>query len=87
MTYFVHVGQFLTRGITNQEMPVSYIVASLQPEYVQEVRDMLIEPPMTNPDDELKVELIPLHLNKNTCMNTWSPRNWVIGSCHSYSIG
>ena len=41
-----------------QETKYSYIVGSLQPIYAQEVRDLLINPPATNPYDVLKAELI-----------------------------
>ena len=40
------------------ENKVCHIVASLQPEYAQEIRDLLISPPQEQPYDKLKVELV-----------------------------
>ena len=48
--------QFLTQGITAQETKFAYVVASLQSEIAQEVRDIIIEPPIYGPYDSLKAE-------------------------------
>ncbi|XP_038060484.1 uncharacterized protein LOC119731383 [Patiria miniata] len=50
--------QFLTRNITTQATRFAYVIASLQPEIAQEVRDLLITPPTTDQYDRLKSELI-----------------------------
>ncbi|XP_041483467.1 uncharacterized protein LOC121430256 [Lytechinus variegatus] len=50
--------QFLTKGISKQSTKFAYIVASLEPEYAQEIRDLLISPPKENPYDVLKYQLI-----------------------------
>lgn len=50
--------QFSTRGITAQKTKFDYIVASLAPEFAQEVRDLVLSPPDTTPFDTLKRQLI-----------------------------
>ena len=50
--------QVLTRGITSQPTQFSYVIASLQPELAQEIRDLLISPPTETPYDVLKATLI-----------------------------
>ena len=50
--------QFVTRGITSEKTMYSYVVSSLQPQYAQEVRDILVSPPTTNPYQFLKTELM-----------------------------
>ena len=50
--------QFLTRNLTSQATKYAYVVASLQPEIAQEVRDLLLNPPTTQPYDQLKSALI-----------------------------
>ncbi|KAJ8030221.1 hypothetical protein HOLleu_26565 [Holothuria leucospilota] len=50
--------QFITRGITLQSTKVAYVVASLQPEIAEEVRDLLITPPTEDPYDKIKTKLI-----------------------------
>ena len=50
--------QFITRGITVEKTKYAYIVSSLQSEYAQEVRDVLLSPPTTEPYTHLKSELI-----------------------------
>ena len=50
--------QFSTRGITLQRTKFDYIVASLAPEFAQEVRDLILAPPATTPFDTLKKQLI-----------------------------
>ena len=50
--------QFITRGITVEKTKYAYIVSSLQSEYAQEVRDVLLSPPTTEPYTHLKSVLI-----------------------------
>ncbi len=50
--------QFLTRNIQAEITKYSYVVGSLQPTIAQEVRDLLINPPVTHPYTKLKEELI-----------------------------
>ena len=50
--------QFHTRQMASQTTKLSYIVSSLPPEIAQEVRDLLLNPPITTPYDTLKSELI-----------------------------
>ena len=50
--------QFLTRNITSQKTKYAHVVSSLQPEFAQEIRDILICPPTQNQYDALKKELI-----------------------------
>ena len=49
--------QFATRRITSQSTKFSHVVAALQPEIAQEVRDLLLGPPADAPYDVLKDEL------------------------------
>ena len=39
--------QFITPSLTSQATKYAYVVVSLQPEIVQEVRDLLLNPPPT----------------------------------------
>ena len=59
VVWFAQVeAQFLTHGITSQSTQFSYVIASLQPEIAQEIRDLLISPPTETPYDVLKATLI-----------------------------
>ena len=59
VAWFAQVAaQVLTRGITSQSMQFSYVIASLQPEIAQEIRDLLISPPTETPYDDVKATLI-----------------------------
>ena len=49
---------FITRRITSQQTKYAYIIASLQPEVAQEIRDLLLRPPTGDCYDVLKAELI-----------------------------
>ena len=46
--------QFITQGITAQKIKFDHIVASLSPEFTQEVRDLILSLPTANPYDKLK---------------------------------
>ena len=50
--------QFDTKNVRAQSSKFSHVVSSLQPEFAQEVRDLLISPPKENRYDTLKAELI-----------------------------
>ncbi|XP_071810876.1 uncharacterized protein [Apostichopus japonicus] len=50
--------QFQTKGITAQTTKYAYVVAALQPEVAEEVRDLLLKPPTTDQYDNIKAELI-----------------------------
>lgn len=50
--------QFSTRGITSERTKFDHIIASLAPEYAQEVRDLLLSPPTSSPYTTLKTKLI-----------------------------
>jgi hypothetical protein len=49
---------FATRRITSQKSRFDYVIASLAPEYAAEVRDLILNPPDTNPYDTLRFQLI-----------------------------
>ena len=50
--------QFLTRGIKREDTKFAHIIASLQPEFIQEVRELVISPPKETPYSILKEQLI-----------------------------
>ena len=50
--------QFATRRITSQKSRYDHVVSSLSPEYATEIRDLIIDPPSSNPYDTLKAKLI-----------------------------
>ena len=50
--------QFSTRGVTSERNKFDHVVASLAPEYAQEVRDLILSPPRTTPFGTLKTQLI-----------------------------
>ncbi len=50
--------QFSTRGISAQKTKFDYVVSSLDHEFAQEVRDLLLSPPTTTPYTKLKEQLI-----------------------------
>ena len=57
--WFMQVeAQFSTKGITAELTKYNYIVAALQPEIAQEVRDILSSIPSSKPYETLKAELI-----------------------------
>ena len=59
LVWFAQVeAQFDTKNIKSQATRFSHVVSSLQPEYAQEVRDILISPPKKDRYDTLKSELI-----------------------------
>ena len=59
LVWFAQVeAQFFTRNITSQATKFAYVIAALQPEIAQEVRDILIYPPQATQYDILKAELI-----------------------------
>ena len=49
--------QFSTRGVTSQKTMFDYIVASLSPEFVTDVRDLILKPPSEHAYDKLKEQL------------------------------
>ena len=50
--------QFATKRLTAQKSRFHYIVASLSPDIAAEVRDMILSPPVDNPYEALKQQLI-----------------------------
>nr|XP_054764694.1 uncharacterized protein LOC129271345 [Lytechinus pictus] len=49
---------FLTRGISVDETKYAHVVSALQPEIAQEVRDILMDPPTSNPYTRLRAGLV-----------------------------
>lgn len=56
--WFVQVEAQFTRNITSQKMKFDYIVASLAPEFAQEVRDLILRLQVNVPYNVLKETLI-----------------------------
>lgn len=57
--WFMQVeAQFFTKGITQEITKYHHVVACLQPEYAQEVRDLLLSRPKDNPYTTLRDNLI-----------------------------
>eukprot|EP00794_Sanderia_malayensis_P020686 gene20686-biopygen17073 len=50
--------QFRTKNITTQRQRFAHVVSVLQPEIAEEVREILLSPPILNPYDTLRNELI-----------------------------
>ena len=50
--------QFLLRGISAQRTKFDHVVAALAPEVATEVRDIILNPPASDPYDELRKKLI-----------------------------
>ena len=50
--------QFATRRITQQRTMFDYVVSNLSPEYATEIRDLILKPPVENPYDKVKEQLI-----------------------------
>lgn len=46
------------KGVTRQKTKFTYVVSTLTLEIAQEVVDVSLEPPKTNPSDTLKAKLI-----------------------------
>ena len=46
--------QFNTKAITGQKIKFEHIVFSLSPEVAQEIRDLILSPPINSPYDVLK---------------------------------
>ena len=59
LVWFAQVdAKFSTWHITSEKTKFNYVVASLAPEYAQEVRDLILKPPETNPYTALKSALV-----------------------------
>ena len=50
--------QFRTRSITREETKFWHVVGTLEQKYANEVRDLLLEPPASNPYTVLKTQLV-----------------------------
>ena len=50
--------QFLLRGISAQRTKFDHVVAALAPDVATEVRDIILNPPASDPYDELRKQLI-----------------------------
>ena len=50
--------QFTTRGVSLQKTKFDYVVASLSPVFATEILDLIINPPMSDPYDTLREQLI-----------------------------
>uniref|UniRef100_A0A1X7UMH5 DUF7041 domain-containing protein n=1 Tax=Amphimedon queenslandica TaxID=400682 RepID=A0A1X7UMH5_AMPQE len=59
LVWFAQVdAQFSTRNITSEKTMFNYVVASLAPEFAQEVRDVILKPPDSQPYSALKSALV-----------------------------
>uniref|UniRef100_A0A1X7VWW4 Reverse transcriptase domain-containing protein n=1 Tax=Amphimedon queenslandica TaxID=400682 RepID=A0A1X7VWW4_AMPQE len=50
--------QFSTRNITSEKTMLNYVISSLAPEFAQEVRDLILKPPDSQPYSALKSALV-----------------------------
>ena len=64
--------QFETRGITSQATKYGSVIASLSPEFGQEIRDLLLNPPKRISMTASRMSLLkgPLNLSKRVCTNS-----------------
>ncbi len=86
--------QFSNKRITAQRTMFDYVISSLSPQFVTEVRDLLLRPPTDEPYNSLKAELVKrtaasvqrklqqLIRGKNSAIE--NPHNFSVG-CNSYS--
>ena len=55
LVWFAQVdAQFTTRNITSEKTKFDYVVASLAPEFAQEVCDLILKPPASSPYSDLR---------------------------------
>ena len=59
--------KFYTRGITAENTMFDHIVASLTPEYAQEVSDFILSPPESTPYTQLKKQLLDCTAASEQC--------------------
>ncbi len=89
MILAIYYDTVLGSGVTQhyfQRTKFDHIVASLNPEFAMEVRDLILHPPADSPYNLLKQQLIK-RTSSVSCYNSSILRTWGTVSPHSSSVG